>query len=144
MPEGVPRPGSPSRRAEANPRDPRTAKLAAGPHGRVHLLYLSTDTPSSASRAPGELPGPQRFYFEDGSGAVAANLREFHLGACPAGSVDTHARRRDFSRWIRLVLQDEELADIIADAENWLGTGQLPAEALRDAARVAIDGCYLE
>jgi phosphoglycolate phosphatase (TIGR01487 family) len=95
----------------------------------------------------GQLPQRLRFYFSgDGDGQVAGNVREFHrqLGVCAAGAVEAHARRHDFSRWIGQVLQDEELADAIADAESQLRAGQLTREALRDATRAAIEARYLE
>jgi hydroxymethylpyrimidine pyrophosphatase-like HAD family hydrolase len=95
----------------------------------------------------GRLPQRLRFYFtDDGDEQVAGNVREFHrhLGACAAGAVEAHARRHDFSRWIGQVLQDEELADAIADAESQLRAGQLTTEALRDATRAAIEARYLE
>jgi hydroxymethylpyrimidine pyrophosphatase-like HAD family hydrolase len=95
----------------------------------------------------GELPQTLRFYFTEGGGThVAGNVREFHrhLGACPPGTVDAHARRHDFSRWIAEVLQDEELAESIGEAEQQLRSGQLTATALCDATRAAIEARYLE
>jgi hydroxymethylpyrimidine pyrophosphatase-like HAD family hydrolase len=95
----------------------------------------------------GELPQALRFYFtEGGSARVAGNVREFHrhLGACSPGTVDAHARRHDFSRWIGEVLQDEELADSIAESEQQLRSGHLTTVALRDATRAAIEARYLE
>ena len=97
----------------------------------------------------GELPESLRFYFQpsDGDrGRVAPNLREFHrhLAACPTAVVDAHARRHDFSRWIGEVLQDTELADVVAHAERRLRTDDQPAEAVRDVIQLAIEGRYLE
>jgi hydroxymethylpyrimidine pyrophosphatase-like HAD family hydrolase len=95
----------------------------------------------------GELPQALRFYFANsGSARVASNVREFHrhLGACASGTVDAHARRRDFSRWIGEVLQDEELADSIAEVEQQLRSGRLSAIAVRDATCAAIEARYLE
>jgi phosphoglycolate phosphatase (TIGR01487 family) len=94
----------------------------------------------------GELPRALRFYFTDGAAGAASNVREFHrhLGNCAAGAVEAHARRHDFSRWIREVLQDDELADNIKDAEQRLRSGQLTTAALRYATRAAIEARYLE
>ena len=95
----------------------------------------------------GELPEALRFYFGTADEPrVAANLREFHrhLGTCVAWTVEAHARRHDFSNWIRLVLQDEELADVIGAFERRLRAGEQPAPAVRDAILLAIEGRYLE
>ena len=95
----------------------------------------------------GELPEPLRFYFtEVADGAVAGNLREFHrhLGVCSVDALEAHARRHDLSRWLREVLQDEDLAEVISDAEHELRIGRLPAEGFRDVVRTAIEAKYLE
>jgi hypothetical protein len=42
------------------------------------------------------------------------------------------------------VLQDEDLADSIAETEQQLRSGQFTATALRDATRAAIEARYLE
>ena len=95
----------------------------------------------------GELPEPLRFYFtEVGDGPVASNLREFHrhLGVCSVDALEAHARRHDLSRWLREVMQDEDLAEVISDAEHELRTDRLRAEDFRGAVRTAIEAQYLE
>jgi hydroxymethylpyrimidine pyrophosphatase-like HAD family hydrolase len=121
--------------AEGQPR-PFTVQRRRSGHVRHWHKYID-----------GTLPPRLRFYFTgDGDGQVAGNVREFHrqLGACAAGAVEAHGRRHDFSRWIGQVLQDEALADVIADAESQLRAGQLTTEAFRDATRAAIEARYLE
>jgi hydroxymethylpyrimidine pyrophosphatase-like HAD family hydrolase len=95
----------------------------------------------------GELPEPLRFYFAAADlGQVAGNLREFHrkLVACQPATIEEHARRHDFSRWIGEVLKDRELTQIVAHAERRLRTGEHSADALRDAVQLAIEARYLE
>lgn len=123
-------------RADATP--PRAFTVAERSSGHVRHWHKYID---------GELPGPLRFYFAEADGGlVASNLREFHrhLGVCGVDSLEAHARRHDLSRWLRDVLQDEDLAAVIRDAEHELRTGRLPAEGFRDAARTAIEAQYLE
>lgn len=92
----------------------------------------------------GALPEALRFYFADGP--VAANVRQFHrhLGTCSVEVLEPHGRRRDLSRWLREVLQDEELAGVVSDAEQELRAERLPVDGFRDAVRTAIEAQYLE
>jgi hypothetical protein len=95
----------------------------------------------------GELPEPLRFYFAAADrGQVAGNLREFHrkLGTCRPATIEEHARRHDFSRWIGEVLKDHELTELVARAEHRLRAGEYPTDALRDAVRLGIEARYLE
>jgi hydroxymethylpyrimidine pyrophosphatase-like HAD family hydrolase len=119
-------------------RAPRAFTVAERRSGHVRHWHKYID---------GELPEPLRFYFtEVEEGLVASNLREFHrhLGVCSVDALEAHARRHDLSRWLREVLQDEELAEVISDAEHELRTSQLSAEGFRDAVRTAIEAQYLE
>jgi hydroxymethylpyrimidine pyrophosphatase-like HAD family hydrolase len=95
----------------------------------------------------GELPEPLRFYFTaDDQGKVAGNLREFHrkLGTCQPATIEEHARRHDFSRWIGEVLKDHELTEIVERAEHRLRAGEHSTDALRDAVQLSIEARYLE
>lgn len=95
----------------------------------------------------GELPEPVRFYFAaEDEGQVAGNLREFHrrLGTCHPATLEEHARRKDFSRWIGEVLKDHDLTEVVARAERRLRAGEHSTDALRDAVRRAIEARYLE
>ncbi len=95
----------------------------------------------------GQLPEPLRFYFASADqGQVAGNLREFHrkLGTCQPVTIDEHARRHDFSRWIGEVLKDRELTELVAHAERRLRAGEHSHDALRDAVQLAIEARYLE
>jgi hydroxymethylpyrimidine pyrophosphatase-like HAD family hydrolase len=95
----------------------------------------------------GELPEPLRFYFAaDDQGKVAGNLREFHrkLGTCRPATIEEHARRHDFSRWIGEVLKDHELTEIVDRAEHRLRAGEHSTDALRDAVQLSIEARYLE
>ncbi len=71
----------------------------------------------------GSLPAHLRFFFRDAAGNVsgsAGNIADFRslLGRSAAAIVEHHLRGGDFSRWIRDVLQDTELADDIARIEK--------------------------
>jgi phosphoglycolate phosphatase (TIGR01487 family) len=95
----------------------------------------------------GRLPAPVRFYFTGpDQDRVAANLREFHrhLGASTPEVVEAHARRHDFSRWVGWVLQDDQLAETLADAERRLRAGACTTEVMRAEALLAIETRYLE
>jgi hydroxymethylpyrimidine pyrophosphatase-like HAD family hydrolase len=95
----------------------------------------------------GELPEPLRFYFAAADqGQVAGNLREFHrkLGTCRPATIEEHARRHDFSRWIGEVLKDRVLTELVARAERRLRAGEHSTDALRDAVQLAIETRYLE
>jgi hypothetical protein len=117
---------------------PRAFTVAERSSGHVRHWHKYID---------GELPEPLRFYFtEMEEGRVASNLREFHrhLGVCSIDALEAHARRHDLSRWLREVLQDEDLAEVVSDAEHELRTARLPAEGFRAAVRAAIEAQYLE
>lgn len=134
----------------------------SGQRGRATLIDVSgTESPVSfeAGRRSsghvrhwhkyidGELPGPLRFYFTaDDQGQVAGNLREFHrkLGSCRPTTIEEHARRHDFSRWIGEVLKDRDLTEVVAGAERRLRAGEHSTDALRDAVQLAIEARYLE
>jgi hydroxymethylpyrimidine pyrophosphatase-like HAD family hydrolase len=140
----------------------RLAALLGDQRGRAVLIDRSGATPPRAFTVAerssghvrhwhkyidGELPEPLRFYFSEvGDGFVASNLREFHrhLGSCRMDTLEAHARRHDLSRWLREVLQDDDLAEVISDAEHELRTDRLPVEGFRDAVRTAIEAQYLE
>lgn len=71
----------------------------------------------------GELPDHLHFVFRasDGkSSATATNVQEFCDLArdSTAAAVDYHARRNDFSRWISMALQEQELATTVSTLEN--------------------------
>lgn len=95
------------------------------------------------------LPAELRFYFrdEDGdAGPPAANLAEFHgeLVRCTAGVLRHHAARADFSRWIRDVFRDHELAEVIEAAERHVVDGPPAlAETGRRRLLLAIEHRYL-
>ena len=93
----------------------------------------------------GELPASLRFYFT-ASDRVAGNLREFHrqFGGCSNTTLESHAHRHDFSRWIQLVIQDEDLARSIEATETQLQDGRITTGILRNAVRRSIEARYLE
>ena len=74
--------------------------------------------------AIGELPAHRRFLFRRGhdhpTGAVAANLRDFHLelARCEPDAIAHHALTHDFSRWIRSVFRDDRLAAALEQVED--------------------------
>jgi hypothetical protein len=76
------------------------------------------------------LPPKLRFYFCDlgrPTGRSAGNLEEFHqeLRSCIPAVLRHHMVRHDFSRWVRDVIQDAELASRLRTIED----GPQPAEA---------------
>ncbi|MFO7777317.1 MAG: HAD hydrolase family protein [Nitriliruptoraceae bacterium] len=138
------------------------AQLLGERRGRGVLIDRSGDAPPRAFTVAerhsghvrhwhkyidGELPEPLRFYFDDlSNGPAASNLREFHrhLGVCSGDALEAHGRRHDLSRWLRDVLQDQDLAEVIREAEHELRTDRLRAEGFRDTVRKAIEARYLE
>jgi hypothetical protein len=95
----------------------------------------------------GARPEALRFYFTaEDEGHVAGNLREFHrkLGTCQPATLEEHARRHDFSRWIGEVLKDHDLTEVVTQAERRLRAGEHSTDALRDALQRAIEARYLE
>jgi hypothetical protein len=85
--------------------------------------------------AEAQLPFEHRFFFRRGSentGSSAGNLSEFDrvLRHQDAGVIKHHALNRDFSRWIRDVVQDDTLAAEISYIE---------ADLARDTSAVAVE-----
>lgn len=89
------------------------------PHVRHKTKYLDV-----------ELPGGQEFVFTDDGkpiGPSARSLKQFVLALAnlPATSIDGHARRGDFSRWIEGVFHDHRLASDIRKVEQRYRLGHL-------------------
>ncbi|QBI21341.1 hypothetical protein ER308_18380 [Egibacter rhizosphaerae] len=106
------------------------------PHVRHWRKYTDSD-----------LPPHLRFYFHPHPQITAAsNVRDLHrqLAAAPTDTVDAHARHRDFSTWTREVLQDERLAEAISRVEGRADAPNLPAGAVAEGIRRAIEARYLE
>jgi hydroxymethylpyrimidine pyrophosphatase-like HAD family hydrolase len=99
--------------------------------------------------AASRLPSERCFYFRTpsgASGAVAANLAEFHheLRRCAEPVLRHHAAGSDFSRWIQEVIQDSTLAASAASVERRLAGAAAPdLEALRGELLHAIESRYL-
>ena len=74
-----------------------------------------------------KVPNQEAFYFSRGigdyTGQVAASLAEFAemLRTVDSKAIDFHMERRDFERWIRNVLGDEELAQNVNRTMGWQG-----------------------
>ncbi|MEM6926295.1 MAG: HAD hydrolase family protein, partial [Myxococcota bacterium] len=71
----------------------------------------------------GTCPRALGFWFrtrEGNTGALARNLRDFgvEVGRAPDASLRHHLARGDFSRWVRDVFRDADLADAIASIER--------------------------
>jgi hypothetical protein len=80
------------------------------------------------------VPYEKGFTFRDRAGVVGPHvlcLAEFQreIQRSPAGMLAMHATHRDFSRWLRDVFQDRELAQLVRRAEETSGTHD--PEALR-------------
>ena len=101
------------------------------PHVRHRSKYI--DVPVSAIHA---------FAFTDAhhpTGRSARTLQEFVQIVCdlPAGVLDGHLRRRDFSRWIADVYGDAPLARELSELEESFAIGHLldPAERIAELVR---------
>ena len=95
-------------------REPRPfrASLRQTQHVRHRHKYM--DVPIQAGHE-------FRFTFTDGVvGSVARSLQELVdvLGSVTTDRIAPHVRRGDLSRWIREVLRDEVLADVVAGHES--------------------------
>jgi hydroxymethylpyrimidine pyrophosphatase-like HAD family hydrolase len=96
-----------------------------------------------------KLPPARRFHFRGPggpSGAVAANLSEFHhvLRRCGESELRHHAAGRDFSRWIQDVIQDSALASGVREVEARLvEASAADVEALRGELLQMIEKRYL-
>jgi hydroxymethylpyrimidine pyrophosphatase-like HAD family hydrolase len=98
--------------------------------------------------ARAKLPVHLRFYMrgpQGATGAAAANLAELHreLVLCAPEVIDQHARGGDFSRWIRDVMRDDDLADALHDVERRSGAGAAPEELRTRLLRI-IEARYLD
>ena len=87
-----------------------------------------------------------RFFFLGPDGAVvaaAASLSDFvgAIGTVPRASLTHHAKRGDFSRWVRDVVNDRVLAARLAKLERRWCSGELHdlAEATRALVHTALD-----
>jgi hypothetical protein len=89
------------------------------PHVRHKTKYLDV-----------QLDGGQEFVFTDNGKAIgppARSLKQFVLSLAntPATSLDGHARRGDFSRWIADVFHDDRLASDVRKIEQRYRLGHL-------------------
>lgn len=110
----------------------------ATPHVRHWHKYATVD-----------LPWERRFFFARGPGEtvgiVAANMSAFHheLRRGAAEVLRFHCANHDFSRWIRDVLADDELADAVRPLEEQLTQRRADVAATRDALLRAIEARYV-
>ena len=91
------------------------------------------------------MPPEKGFFFrlpDDGTVAAARTLEEFDraLASVPTASLQYHVARGDFSRWVRNVLADADLAAGLAKLEALSGTG-VPVE--REELRRHIHARYV-
>jgi HAD superfamily hydrolase (TIGR01484 family) len=98
----------------------------------------------SRKYAEGELPADRSFYFRGPDGALNLRAQNLTLFLQIADGVDDrtwtyHLDHRDYSRWIRNAIKDDELA---ADVELIERQIRLPATLSRAAIREAIERRY--
>lgn len=96
----------------------------------------------------GYLPPRQHFYFRDDRGFLghaAANVDDFRreLRRVPPASLVHHLRGRDFSRWLREVVHEDELASAFATFEGpaWTNDAE-DLEAVRARLVALVDERY--
>jgi hypothetical protein len=101
--------------------DVRRIRLAPRltPHVRHFAKYIDVPVPESRAFV----------FWQDGSptGKRARTLREFTglIENAPAGALDGHLRRSDFSRWVAEVFGDFPLARTIKQIEDDYKTGSV-------------------
>ena len=88
--------------------------------------------------AEGQVPYERGFTFRDPANTIGphvASMAEFstELERVPTAALVHHAKRHDFSRWVREVFHDRLLADAIARCENDVRTAD--ASGFRSALR---------
>jgi len=101
--------------------------------------------------ARANLPENLRFHFHVDTPEPAydaANIEEVHqrLIACAAETIRFHARRADFSRWIRHVIHDDVLSAAVRDLESRISDNTADAEVdvVRAGLLSVIEDRYLE
>jgi hydroxymethylpyrimidine pyrophosphatase-like HAD family hydrolase len=101
--------------------------------------------------ARAKLPENLRFHFHMHTPEPAydaANIEDLHQGltACAAETIRFHARRADFSRWIRHVIHDDVLSAAVHDLESRISdkTADTEVDVLRAGLLSAIEDRYLE
>jgi hydroxymethylpyrimidine pyrophosphatase-like HAD family hydrolase len=95
--------------------------------------------------AEAELPRNLRFFFTSSNGRaglVAANIGQLHdvLVDCDPRLISFHTQRADFSRWIRDVLTDTDLAEQVATIER---DSEADTETIRHRLLHAVEARYL-
>lgn len=91
--------------------------------------------------AVADVPASRRFFFRRDGGPVLAEAAQVHqfsraLEAVPDEVLDQHARRGDFSRWVREVLADPQLAAGLRKVEARRSSGEI--DDLRGALKQLI------
>jgi hydroxymethylpyrimidine pyrophosphatase-like HAD family hydrolase len=117
--------------------------FVVGPRASHHVRHQQ-------KYARAELPPDRCFYFRDqdrvGPTAAAASLEQFHeqLQHADAETVEYHAMRGDFSRWVAGTLADHALAHELGQIERDLVTRHAGAvEHARQQIRTAVLERYL-
>jgi hydroxymethylpyrimidine pyrophosphatase-like HAD family hydrolase len=112
--------------------------FTAPPRATAHVRHLT-------KYADSRVPPHRAFDFRDARGEVvasAASLTEFRdaLVAVDDAVLAEHAARGDFSRWLRDVFSDRELAGQVRKTEARFGRGEI--RGLREAIERLIAGRY--
>ena len=102
---------------------PSALSFVPTPRETVHVRHL-------AKYADARVGASRRFIFRNADGheiASAESLTEFLrvVERVDPGVLDWHARRGDFSRWVRDVFSDEELGRQLRKAESRWARGEL-------------------
>ncbi|RYV51845.1 HAD hydrolase family protein [Pengzhenrongella frigida] len=113
-------------------------KFTVEPRRTEHVRHLRKYTDA-------QLPEGRRFFFRSAAAPPAGNLADFEraLNRVPHETLNFHAARGDFSRWIASALQDATLADVVAGVERELvARNASSVERARNALREAVSARY--
>jgi DNA-binding MarR family transcriptional regulator len=103
--------------------------------------YAITEKGKIALKLSAPVPADKKFYFYVGVGKSmgfsAGSIEEFYtlVSKVDASSLEFHLYRGDFENWVRIVLNDAELADDFACVRE----AELKGENLRKAMLMALD-----
>ena len=137
------------------PKAPEVDKLASGDAvlwrvGEAEAVRVTTEPPKTERKrhgrkyAEGNLGPDRSFYFRGPEGKLNLKAHNLLLFVQMADGVDDetwafHLKNRDYSRWMRDQVKDDELAAEVEEVET---NTTLPPPESRAAVRAAVEGRY--